>query len=277
MSMVSLAAAASVTQRVRLVSSVALAPLYPPALLAKMAATLDLVSDGRLSLGVGIGGEHPKEFEAIGVDVRERGPRTDEALIVLDKLLRGGRSTHHGRFCSFDDVTLGIDPVQKPRLPFWVAGRKQPAIRRAARFADVWMPYMYTPEQVVASREQLDRESEALGRDAWRGRTAVYLHTSVYPDSAHARQVAVESVGSTYNQDFSKLERYLLAGDPEECATKIGRYVAAGASIVLLQFACPPEDVESMLRLAATEVIPRVRDVISTAEPRSEPETEAMP
>jgi alkanesulfonate monooxygenase SsuD/methylene tetrahydromethanopterin reductase-like flavin-dependent oxidoreductase (luciferase family) len=259
MSMVSLAAAASVTTRARLVSSVALAPLYPPALLAKLAATLDVIAAGRLSLGVGIGGEHPKEFEAVGVNVRERGARTDEALEILDRLLRGGPSSYQGRFTSFEDVSLGIDPVQSPRLPFWVAGRKGAAIRRAARFADVWMPYMYTPEQVAESVGELERASRELGLGPWRGRTAVYLHTTVYPDSERARRVAVEAVGAGYNQDFAKLGRYLLAGTAEECAAKLERYVAAGASIVIFRFAGPPQDIDAMMRQAAEEIVPRLR------------------
>lgn len=262
MSMVSLAAAASVTRTARLVSSVALAPLYPPALLAKLAATLDVVASGRLCLGVGIGGEHPKEFEAVGVDVRERGVRTDEALEILDQLLRGGHSSYLGRFTSFENVSLGIEPVQSPRLPLWVAGRKAAAVRRAARFADVWMPYMYTPEQLADGAARIERTSQDLGLGPWRGRLAVYLHTTVYPDSERARRVAIEAVGAGYNQDFAKLGRYLLAGTAEECAEKVARYVRAGASIVIFRFAGPPDDIDVMLRQTAEDMVPRVRAAV---------------
>ena len=86
--MVSLAAAAGATERIKLMSGITLAPLYPPALLAKQAAVLDVVSGGRFHLGIGVGGEFPKEFAAVGVPVHERGVRTNEALEVIDKLLR---------------------------------------------------------------------------------------------------------------------------------------------------------------------------------------------
>src|ERR1035441_3565929 len=93
---VTLAAAAAVTERIRLLSAVTLLPVYPMVLAAKMAASLDLVSHGRFELGVGVGGEYPPEFAASGVPVGGRGARTDEALAVLVRLLSGERVTAEG-------------------------------------------------------------------------------------------------------------------------------------------------------------------------------------
>ncbi|MDH4145940.1 MAG: LLM class flavin-dependent oxidoreductase, partial [Acidimicrobiia bacterium] len=84
---VSLAAAAGATERIKLMSGIVLVPLYPPALLAKQVAMLDVVSGGRYSFGVGVGGEMAKEFEACGVPVNERGARTNEALEIITRLL----------------------------------------------------------------------------------------------------------------------------------------------------------------------------------------------
>ena len=148
---VTLAAAAAVTERIRLLSAVTLLPVYPMVLAAKMAATLDLVSHGRFELGVGVGGEYPAEFAASGVTVAGRGARADEALAVLVRLLSGERVTAEGRFGSLRDLRLDPPPVQRPRLPLWVGGRKMPAMRRAGRFADVWMPYMVSPESFARS------------------------------------------------------------------------------------------------------------------------------
>lgn len=86
---VALAAAAGATNRVRLLSSLTLLPLYPSALAVKLAATLDQVSNGRFDFGIGVGGELPDEFTAAGVGVRERGRRTDEALDVITCLFSG--------------------------------------------------------------------------------------------------------------------------------------------------------------------------------------------
>ncbi|HET7718967.1 MAG TPA: TIGR03619 family F420-dependent LLM class oxidoreductase, partial [Acidimicrobiales bacterium] len=164
--MVSLAAAAGATERIKLMSGIVLVPLYPAALLAKQVAVLDVVSDGRFSLGVGVGGEFPKEFDAVGVPVKERGARTDEALQVIDLLLTGKDVHFDGRFTKLDGVTIGPRGVQKPRVPFWVAGRKDVAMRRAARYAEGWLPYMYTPDMLADSMEQIAGYTAEAGRPA---------------------------------------------------------------------------------------------------------------
>ena len=104
--LVSLAAAAGATERIKLMSGIVLVPLYPAALLAKQVSVLDVVSDGRFSLGIGVGGEFPKEFEAVGVPVKERGARTDEGLQVLDLLLTQKDVHFDGRFTKLDGVSL---------------------------------------------------------------------------------------------------------------------------------------------------------------------------
>ena len=143
-----LAAAAAATERVRLVSSLTLLPLYPMALVAKLAATFDRLSRGRFELGVGVGGEYPPEFAASGVPVAGRGRRADEALAVLLPLLSGQPVTADGEFGSLADLRLDPPPVQPPHPPIWVGGRQPAAQRRAARFADVWMPYMVSPSSL---------------------------------------------------------------------------------------------------------------------------------
>src|SRR5581483_358979 len=132
-------AAAGATTGVRLLSALAIVPVYPLAILAKLVASLDQVSNGRFDFGVGVGGEYPPEFEAAGVDVRHRGARTDEALELLGSLLSGEKVTHSGRFTELPGVALQPPAIQRPTPPIWVGGRKPASTRRAGRFADVWM------------------------------------------------------------------------------------------------------------------------------------------
>ncbi|HEY7007978.1 MAG TPA: LLM class flavin-dependent oxidoreductase, partial [Jatrophihabitantaceae bacterium] len=122
---VSLAAAAGATQRIRLLSALTVLPVYPVALAAKLAATLDRVSGGRLDLGVGIGGEYPPEFDAVGVPVRERGRRTDEALELLGLLFRGEPVDYAGRYTTLRGQRLAPTPVQRPGPPVWIGGRRE--------------------------------------------------------------------------------------------------------------------------------------------------------
>ncbi|MGE3447561.1 MAG: LLM class flavin-dependent oxidoreductase [Microbacteriaceae bacterium] len=251
---VSLAAAAAATQRVRLLSSVTLLPLYPAALAAKMAAALDNVSGGRFMLGVGAGGESPKEFAACGVDVATRGRRADEALTVMRRLWTEESVTHAGEFAHFDDVAIAPRPVQDGGVPIWVAGRKEAAMRRAARHGDGWLPYMYSPEQLahsiatIAQQRPADRPAIVPG---------VFLWGCVHRDHDTAVAYAIEKLGRAYKQDFHRMiDRYLLVGTPERCARRLQEYLDAGARMVIFSPACPDVHVDEHLCLLAGEVVP---------------------
>lgn len=257
---VALSVAAGATERIKLLSSATLLPLYPAALVAKMAAMLDSASGGRFNLGVGIGGEYPAEFEACGVPVSQRGARADEALAVIGRLLRETSVTFEGRFSHLHDVTIEPRAVQEGGVPIWVAGRKEAAMRRAARFGDAWMPYMYSPDQLRRSMETLDSYLPEFGRQPGSVRGAIFAWAAVDHDGTYARRLASEVVGEVYNQDFSRLiDRYFIVGSPAECRARLREYADAGASAVMLNLACRQEDMEGMLRLFAEEVLADVR------------------
>src|SRR5437867_11067105 len=126
--MACLAAMAARTQRIKLGTAVLLLPLRPAALAAKEIASVDIISGGRLIMGAGIGGEYPKEFEAVGVPPRERGARADEALRVLKLLYTHDNVQFEGRFTKLGGVTLAPKPVQPGGPPIWVAGRSEAAM-----------------------------------------------------------------------------------------------------------------------------------------------------
>lgn len=258
--MVSLAAAAGATERIKLMSGIVLAPLYPAALLAKQAAVLDVVSDGRFSLGVGVGGEFPKEFDAVGVPVAERGARTDEALQVLDLLLTQKDVHFDGRFTTLDGVSISPRGNQSPRLPFWVAGRKQVAMRRAARYAEGWLPYMYTPDMLADSMERIARYTAEAGRPAGTVRGGMFVFTCVHEDRATALDLANQQLSKQYNQDFSKMvEKYTISGSPDECIARLKQYIDAGARTIMFSQGCPPDYVDTNTKLIAETVIPAFR------------------
>jgi probable F420-dependent oxidoreductase len=258
--LVSLAAAAGATERIRLMSGIVLVPLYPAALLAKQVSVLDVVSDGRFSLGIGVGGEFPKEFEAVGVPVKERGARTDEGLQVLDLLLTQKDVHFDGRFTKLDGVSLAPRGVQKPRVPFWVAGRKDVAMRRAARYAEGWLPYMYTPEMLDESMTKIAGFTEEAGRPAGTVRGGLFIFTCVHEDRATALDLANQQLSRQYNQDFSKLvEKYTIAGSPADCIARLREYIDAGARTIMFSQGCPPDYVEENTRLIAETILPAFR------------------
>lgn len=256
---VGLGAAAGATERIRLLTSVAITPLYPAVLLTKLATTLDQVSDGRLDLGLGVGGEFPAEFAAAGVDIRERGARTDETLAVMTALWTGERVDHTGPSVRVPSLTLDPLPVQVPRPPLWMGGRRGGALRRAGRYADVWMPYLYTPDQLHASLVQVREEAERSGRDPAAVRGAIFCWGGVDADHDRARQMAITEIEGVYQQDFTRLaDRYLLAGSPDSVLARLREYRDAGAETVVF---CPGGQGEPRARqlaLFADAVLPAV-------------------
>lgn len=257
---VALAAAAGATGRVRLLSSLTLLPLYPPALAIKMATTLDQVSNGRFDFGVGVGGEFPPEFVAAGVDVRDRGARTDETLALMAALWAGGPVDHHGRFVHVPGLELCPGPAQPGGPPRWLGGRSRAAMRRAGRFADVWMPYMYTPDQLSDSLTEVRASAEDEGRDPESIRGAVFVWGAVDEDGSRSRAWAVEGVSTVYKQDFEHLaDRYLLHGSPAQVIARIREYAEAGAQTVVFSPVGEGARRARIIDLVAREVLPHVR------------------
>ena len=147
---VALSCFAARTERIALGAGVVLLPLRHPSLVAREMASLDYLSGGRVVLGVGVGGEGGKDFEAVGVDPRERGARTDEAMRALRELFSGPEASFHGRFFSFEGITIEPSPVQPGGPPLWVGGRSPAAQRRAGRLGDGWMPIWVSAERFAA-------------------------------------------------------------------------------------------------------------------------------
>ena len=242
--MVALSLFAAATERVELGTSVLLLPLRHPSLVAKQAASLDWLSGGRLVLGVGVGGEGEKDFQAAGVDVRERGARADEAMRALRALFAGPEATFRGRFFSFAGVTIAPGPARRGGVPLWVGGRSQAAIRRAGRVGDGWMPIWVSPERFAEGWSEVRRQAEEAGRDPQALVPAVVLPARVEDDGALARRRAQEHLSRRYGQPFPErvIERYCVAGTPEECAARLRDYVRAGASHVVLNLCAGPGD-----------------------------------
>jgi probable F420-dependent oxidoreductase len=255
------------TQRVRVGTAVLLLPLYHPVVVAKQLADLDSRSGGRLSVGVGVGGEFPREFDAVGVPPGERGPRTDEAMQVLRSLWRGGPVTHHGRFFRFDDAELR--PVRPPGAPapamqeggppLIVSGRREPAMRRAARLGDGWMPYLVSPDGYARSVRAITDEAHKAGRDLAGFEWMLYLYCSIRRDGDQARDEVAAFIGKGYGgKPPGMLERIAPAGTPEQVAARVQDYVDAGVRHFVITPAAAQDTLE-VVTLAATEVLPRLR------------------
>lgn len=256
---INLAAAAGATTRIELLSAVTQAPLYPPALLAKLVASLDHLSKGRFNLGVGVGGEYGAEFAALGVPLSERGARTNEALQIVDRLLTEDEVTFHGRFHRIDALTIDPKPARKPRPPIWIAGRREAAMQRAVRFGDAWFPYLYDPARYANSLATIRRLAGEQG-DEWHGTNGYFTFITTYPDEARARRTITQGVGDRYQQDFSTMSnKYLIAGSPETCRNRLSDFVEAGATTFVFRLVAPEPDLREMLQVVAAEVMHPMR------------------
>ena len=155
---------AASTERLLLGTCVVVAPLHSPAVLAKRAATLDLLSGGRLRLGLGIGWQR-EEYAAVGAPFERRGERLEECVGAMRALWTDDPATYEGRTVSFRDVHLTLRPTNG-QVPILLGGNSEPAIRRAGRIADGWFPYTIGPEDFARGADLLRQSAQQAGRSA---------------------------------------------------------------------------------------------------------------
>ena len=154
---------AAVTKRIRLSSGVLIAPQRQTGLIAKQAAEADLLSAGRLRLGIGVGWNHV-EYQALGEDWKTRGARQAEQVEVLRRLWSEDLVSFKGRFHALQDVNIVPPPVQRP-IPIWFGGTSDAVVMRAARLGDGWMPIMAPDEKAEQKLALLRGELKKHGRN----------------------------------------------------------------------------------------------------------------
>lgn len=253
-----LAQAAVISRRLMFGTGVYLVPLRHPTPVAKQVATLDHLTEGRFIFGVGVGGEFPKEFEACGVPVGERGARLDESIAVMRKLWSGTPATHDGRFFRFAGVTMQPPPRQAGGPPIWCGGRSGAALRRIGRTTDGWMSYVITPEMFRDGLATIAAAAAAAGRVFDRGfGTAHLLFTRIDDTYEKALDAATASLSQRYGMDFRKAaQRYCALGPPRQVAETIMRFHDAGARHVIVDFVGPYEERDRQIERFAAEALP---------------------
>ena len=154
---------AAATTTIGLASGVLILPQRQTGVVAKQAAQVDILSGGRLRLGVGVGWNHV-EYEALNEDWKSRGTRQREQVEVLKKLWCDDLVTYQGRFHQFTEVNITPRPVQRP-IPVWFGGSSDAVVKRAAQIGDGWMPIMAPDHEAEAKLEQLRNHLSDCGRD----------------------------------------------------------------------------------------------------------------
>jgi probable F420-dependent oxidoreductase len=241
---------AAATSRVRLLTSVLVVPHRPAVLAAKMLATADILSGGRLTVGCGAGWMR-EEFEALGAPSYDRRGRvTDEYIQAFRALWGQERPSFEGEYVSFADVVFEPKPVQRPGPPIWVGGESPAAIRRAGRLGDGWYPASHnpqfpldTPERYAAAAAKLAQTAEQAGRD---------------PASLHRGYFAIRPVEPEPRDEGGR--RRAFTGRPADIAEDVAALAAEGIRTIVLN--APAAELPAALdRIAwlSEEVLPLAR------------------
>jgi probable F420-dependent oxidoreductase len=253
-----LAAVLTRTGRMVLATTVALPVVRGPVALAKSLAAIDLLSGGRLVVGVGPGSS-ARDYAAVGVPFEERFQRLDEAVQVLRTLWLGEGPPIKGEFYSTEGVTLEPHPAQRPGPPIWIGSwGSEAGLRRVVRLGDGWLASAYntTPEVFTAAWRRLAEHLHVVGRDPDQFPNAIstmFFH--VTEDRATSERIVREVLSPTLNRPEQELRQRLLVGPAEECAQKLAAYRAAGAHRIFLW---PVEDELRQLATFQERVAPLV-------------------
>ena len=228
--LVLMAHVAAVTKKARILSAVMVVPRRPAVLTAKAIATMDLLSGGRIDLGVGAGWLR-EEFEAIGApDFDARGRVTNEFLEAFKTLWAADAPSMAGEFVAFDNIVFAPKPVQRPHPPIWIGGESGPALRRVARHADVWFPIganprhpLDTPARFAAGVGRMRAAAERTGRDP--------------------AQIGLAFSATWYREDLLRHndegERFILTGSDEQVAEDAAALRDVGATRLMFNFLRP--------------------------------------
>jgi probable F420-dependent oxidoreductase len=186
--LIPLAYAAAITSKIKLATGIVILPQRHPLYLAKQLATIDLLSHGRMLLGIG-SGWMKEEFESVGIDYHARGARTDESIQAMRALWIENPTTFHGKHFHFHDVKSLPKPAQTGGIPIHVGGHSPAAARRAGRFGDGFFPTITDPEKLKGAFGMMRDAAKQAGRNA----DAIEL-TAMAPAKVDAIK-AVEDIG----------------------------------------------------------------------------------
>jgi probable F420-dependent oxidoreductase len=283
--LIGLTAIAARTRRVRLGTAVLLLPLYHPLMVAEEGAMLDMISGGRLILGVGAG-YAPEEFDAFAVSIKERGSRLEEGASLLHRLWTEEKVTYRGTHYRVDNATVLPRPIQRPRPPIWFGAWTKPAIHRAARLGEAWLAGPSANLAELAGCASLYRKA---CRETGRGEAEVALFRYIFV--ASSTKQAISAAGDSFIQAYETMyfrwphpvvkrptgtltierlaEDRIIFGDPRTCVQEITRFQKElGLQHLVCRFSVPGISraaCQTSLDLFTREVMPALR---SDAMPR---------
>ena len=256
-----MAALAARTERVKIGAVPMLPALRNPVLLAHALATVDVISKGRLILGVSVGPVRDyiqRQFAACGVPPQEKAGRLSESIEVMRRLWSETRIDHDGRYYKLNGVGILPHPVQKPGIPIWVvADRNENGFKRVGRLGDGWVTLAHTAEQFAASRRKIDQYARERGRAGKCPVSALYATFNIQSDGDRARTEGWRWMEHFFQQPKEKISyHFTIFGTPEECAGMLKGYAEAGLTTIIARIAS--DDVRGQAQLLLNEIKPKL-------------------
>ncbi|HZZ49249.1 MAG TPA: LLM class flavin-dependent oxidoreductase [Pseudonocardia sp.] len=222
------ASVVTATDKLDVYLAVYLMVLRHPLLVARQILTVAQLAPGRLSLGLGIGGDDRREVIACGVDPKTRGRRMDESLALVRRLLDGETVTHEGRFFSLDEARLRPAPEQP--IPLVVGGRSDAALRRAGRLGDGWLGIWNSPGRCAEAIRAVEQHGADAGRTDVDWKHGMTFWCGFGTDRASARSRVAPAMEGLYRTPFQNFERYIPHGNPSDVAEFVAPFVEAGVT-----------------------------------------------
>lgn len=254
-SLTNLAYIAGITENIRLGTAVLCLPYREPIGTAKQIANIDVLSGGRLELGVGQGAPkstHNVEFEVMGISRATKVKHTREVFEAMREIWTNDKATWHGEFYNFDEAEVFPKPLQKPFPPIWIGGSAHNSLEMIADYADGWLSFWITPDQFPAAIADLKGRIAKRGRDAeaftvgseiqvYLGDTMEQARSEVEPtmrafEEGYAGTTDVHLSDEEKTDTLSAIWNASLVGSPDDVTEQIQRYLDAGCTAFEMKF-----------------------------------------
>ena len=256
-----MAALAARTTTIRIGAVPMLPALRNPVLLAHALATLDVISKGRITVGVSVGPVRDyiqRQFAACGVPPHEKAGRLSESIEIMRRLWSETTVNYDGRYYKLRDVGILPHPAQKPGIPIWIAAdRHENGFKRVGRLGDGWVTLAPTLERFAAARRKIDQYAREHGRAGKCRPIALFAAFNIQTDGERARDEGWQWMERFFEQPKERLGHFFaIFGTPEECARLLKGYAAAGLTAIIARIAS--DDMSSQARLLLNEIKPQL-------------------
>lgn len=256
-----MAALAARTTRIRIGAVPMLAALRSPVLLAHALATIDVISKGRLLIGVSVGPVRDyiqRQFAACGVPPQEKAGRLGECIEIMRRLWSEETIDYHGRYYKLHDVGILPHPAQKSGIPIWIiADRSENGFKRVGRLGDGWVTLAPNLERFSAARRKIEHYAAAHDRVDQCRTSALYVAFNLHSDGKRAREEGWRWMERFFGQPKEKLAHFFaIFGTPAECVRLLNDYGAAGLTTVIARIAS--DDTREQSRMLLNEIKPQL-------------------